>query len=230
LIGQSVHASQTTVIVDSARDCGGQLIYSVEFDTLPGTAGGASDGTVFTIDNFHASSVDSCTTINRGWPTVAPTTPWPSESPTFAPTPLTPPPTCQTCGAASFCGDGTKLAGGVCVPDCAVLRRRDISCPYCDEGTLTSTDDGPGNDNINLIIGIVVGISLCVVLAVVAFVRRQNDDDEARSRSVDSVANPVYEAGGAKQNPVYGVGENTDNGCEDLAVRPAPHTATRSPR
>ena len=111
-----------------------------------------------------------------------------------------------------------------------VLRRRDISCPFCDEGTLTSNDDEPGNDNINLIIGIVVGTSLCVVLAVVAFVRRQNDDKEARSRSVDSVANPVYEAGGAKQTPVYAVGDNTDNGCEDLAVRPAPRTATRSPR
>ncbi len=55
LIGQSVFASQTTVVVNTTMT-GGQLIFKVEFDTLAGTAGGSADGTVFTIDNFHAEA------------------------------------------------------------------------------------------------------------------------------------------------------------------------------
>ena len=53
LIGQSPFASQVPVVVDTTMT-GGALIYSVEFDTAAGTAGGANDGTYFTIDNFHA--------------------------------------------------------------------------------------------------------------------------------------------------------------------------------
>lgn len=55
LIAQSDFASQIPVVVEAPA---GQLIYRVEFDTLAGTAGGANDGTVFTIDNFHAEGVD----------------------------------------------------------------------------------------------------------------------------------------------------------------------------
>ena len=116
LIGQSVFASQTTVEVQSVRDCGGQLIYSVEFDTLAGPAGGASDGTVFTIDNFHAAGLDSCTTVDRGWPTVSPTTPLPSAAPTKAPvtTVPTPPP------------DDVSFGIPVASPDLPDLRAREL--------------------------------------------------------------------------------------------------------
>lgn len=48
--------SQRTFTVDLSIT-GGQLIYSVEFDTLPGTGGGASDGTFFTIDDFTVDFV-----------------------------------------------------------------------------------------------------------------------------------------------------------------------------
>lgn len=66
LIAQSAFASQVPVIVEAPI---GQLIYSVEFDTAPGTAGGSLDGTYFTIDNFHAEGVDP----NSQLPVPAPT-------------------------------------------------------------------------------------------------------------------------------------------------------------
>ena len=53
LIGQTAAATQTTFLIDTSMTTGGILIHSVEFDTLPGTAGGSSDGTVFTIDDFR---------------------------------------------------------------------------------------------------------------------------------------------------------------------------------
>lgn len=71
LIGQSAFASQTTVVVDTSLT-GGALIYKVEFDTLPGTAGGSFDGTVFTIDNFHVEGVSPDNQIDIGFPVPAP--------------------------------------------------------------------------------------------------------------------------------------------------------------
>jgi hypothetical protein len=59
-IGQSEALAQTTATVDAANTDGGALIYSVEFDTLPGTAGGASDGTFFTIDDLVVELPESC--------------------------------------------------------------------------------------------------------------------------------------------------------------------------
>ena len=52
LIGQTNAASQTIFQIDTSIT-GGKLIYKVEFDTSAGVLGGASDSTVFTIDNFH---------------------------------------------------------------------------------------------------------------------------------------------------------------------------------
>jgi len=54
LIGQTPFASQIPFNL-SLADTGGMLIYSVELDTLPGTAGGVADGTVFTVDNLIVS-------------------------------------------------------------------------------------------------------------------------------------------------------------------------------
>ncbi len=54
LIGQTAHASQVSFSI-STLDTGGQPIFSVEFDTAAGTAGGANDGTVFTMDNLSVS-------------------------------------------------------------------------------------------------------------------------------------------------------------------------------
>lgn len=71
LIGQSAFASQTTVVVDTSLT-GGQLIYKVEFDTLPGAAGGSFDGTVFTIDNFHVEGVSPANQVDIGFPVPAP--------------------------------------------------------------------------------------------------------------------------------------------------------------
>ncbi|XOV85997.1 MAG: hypothetical protein ACFHX7_13610 [Pseudomonadota bacterium] len=70
LIGQSPFASQIDVVVDTSMT-GGQLIYSVEFDTAAGTAGGSFDGTYFTIDNFYAE-VDPSTEIPFESPVPAP--------------------------------------------------------------------------------------------------------------------------------------------------------------
>ncbi len=66
LIAQSAHASQIPIVVNAplTGSFAGHLIYSVEFDTLAGTAGGSFDGTYFTIDNFHAEGVDSSTQID----------------------------------------------------------------------------------------------------------------------------------------------------------------------
>jgi hypothetical protein len=71
LIGQSAFASQVPVIVDTTMT-GGALIYSVEFDTAPGTAGGSNDGTVFTIDNFHVEGVSPDNSIGQLFPVPAP--------------------------------------------------------------------------------------------------------------------------------------------------------------
>lgn len=51
LIGQSPASSQVTFSIDTSMT-GGTAIWSVEFDTEIGSAGGFSDGTVFTIDDF----------------------------------------------------------------------------------------------------------------------------------------------------------------------------------
>lgn len=71
LIGQSAFASQIPVIVDTSMT-GGALIYRVEFDTAPGTAGGSLDGTYFTIDNFHVEGVSSDNEIDIGFPVPTP--------------------------------------------------------------------------------------------------------------------------------------------------------------
>ncbi|MHC4696266.1 MAG: CARDB domain-containing protein, partial [Planctomycetota bacterium] len=52
LIGQTAPGSQITFQVDTSMT-NGRFIYAVEFDSAAGTAGGAADGIVFTIDNFH---------------------------------------------------------------------------------------------------------------------------------------------------------------------------------
>lgn len=54
MIGQTSFGSQKTFAIGTA-DTGGKLIHSVEFDTAAGTAGGANDGTYFTIDNFQVT-------------------------------------------------------------------------------------------------------------------------------------------------------------------------------
>ncbi len=53
VIGQTAPGSQQTFTIDLSLT-GGQQFFAVEFDTLPGTAGGANDGTHFSIDDFHA--------------------------------------------------------------------------------------------------------------------------------------------------------------------------------
>jgi len=54
VIGQTGFGSQKTFAIGTA-DTGGKLIHSVEFDTEAGSAGGANDGTYFTIDNFEVT-------------------------------------------------------------------------------------------------------------------------------------------------------------------------------
>lgn len=58
-IGATAPGTQKTFSIDSSV-AGGKLIYAVEFDTQPGTAGGSNDGTVFTIDNFYVQSSLPC--------------------------------------------------------------------------------------------------------------------------------------------------------------------------
>lgn len=55
LIGQTVAGSQQQFTL-TPEDTGGVPIYSVEFDTAPGMAGGSADGTFFTIDNFYVEA------------------------------------------------------------------------------------------------------------------------------------------------------------------------------
>ena len=62
-IGQSTFASRQDVAIDTSQTTDNALIYSLEFDTLQGTAGGSNDGTVFTIDNFHAEGACADTQI-----------------------------------------------------------------------------------------------------------------------------------------------------------------------
>jgi ficolin len=62
-IGQSTFASQKDVSIDISQTTDNRLIYSLEFDTKKGTAGGSNDGTVFTIDNFHAEGLCANTQI-----------------------------------------------------------------------------------------------------------------------------------------------------------------------
>ena len=62
-IGQSAFKSRQDVSIDTSQTTDNRLIYSLEFDTKQGTAGGSNDGTVFTIDNFHAESLCADTQI-----------------------------------------------------------------------------------------------------------------------------------------------------------------------
>jgi hypothetical protein len=62
-IGQSEFKSRQDVSIDTTQTKDNRLIYSLEFDTKQGTAGGSNDGTVFTIDNFHAESLCADTQI-----------------------------------------------------------------------------------------------------------------------------------------------------------------------
>ena len=64
-IGQSAFASQQDVAIDTSQTTDNRLIYSLEFDTKQGTAGGANDGTVFTIDNFYAEGLCANTQIGE---------------------------------------------------------------------------------------------------------------------------------------------------------------------
>jgi len=59
LIGQTAPGSRQTFSIDSSMT-GGRLIYSIEFDTQPGTAGGSFDGTYFTIDDFQVEYFANC--------------------------------------------------------------------------------------------------------------------------------------------------------------------------
>jgi len=68
-------ATQTTLRLTSS-DCGGELIFSVEFD-------GQADGAVFTIDNFRARGVDRASVL-ADFPVTTP--------PTAAAQPTPPPP------------------------------------------------------------------------------------------------------------------------------------------
>jgi hypothetical protein len=72
LIGQTPFASQIPVMIDTSLT-GGKLIYSIEFDTARGTAGGSFDFTVFTINNFSVEGV----------PPVQPPKSVPESSPLF---------------------------------------------------------------------------------------------------------------------------------------------------
>ena len=58
-IGKTAAGSQIPFSIDTSQTAG-KLIYSVEFDTLAGTAGGSNDGTVFTIDNFYVDGPVPC--------------------------------------------------------------------------------------------------------------------------------------------------------------------------
>jgi len=49
---RTAHDTQVTFQIDTTMT-GGELIHSIEFDTEPGTSGGSTDDTYFTIDNFH---------------------------------------------------------------------------------------------------------------------------------------------------------------------------------
>ena len=62
-IGQSQPRSKQEVYIDTSMTSG-KLIYSLEFDTKQGTSGGAKDGTVFTIDNFHAEGLCEHTQVS----------------------------------------------------------------------------------------------------------------------------------------------------------------------
>ena len=119
---------------------------------------------------------------------------------------------------ASFCGDGTRLEDGVCVPDCAVLRRRDISCPYCDDSTSTSTDDGPSDDTTPMVVGVAVGVSLCIVLALAAFLmtRKSKNDDQVQESKPRGTENPLYEAGAGAKTDGFGFAAAADlnDGCK----------------
>ncbi|MEM8640992.1 MAG: hypothetical protein AAGG51_19595 [Cyanobacteria bacterium P01_G01_bin.54] len=53
LIYQSAPGTRQTFFADTTMTTGNSLIYSIEFDTKSGTAGGSFDGTVFTIDDFR---------------------------------------------------------------------------------------------------------------------------------------------------------------------------------
>ena len=57
LIGQTAPGYQSTFSIDTGTT-GGKLIYSIEFDTLPGTGGGASDWVYFTIDDLFVEYGD----------------------------------------------------------------------------------------------------------------------------------------------------------------------------
>ena len=57
LIGKTEAATQIRFAIGT-DDTDGQLIYSIEMDTRPGTRGGASDGTYFTLDDFAVAYRD----------------------------------------------------------------------------------------------------------------------------------------------------------------------------
>jgi hypothetical protein len=54
LIGQTAPGAQIPFSIDTSQT-GGKLIHRIEFDNGVGTAGGANNGTAFTIDDFQAT-------------------------------------------------------------------------------------------------------------------------------------------------------------------------------
>ena len=145
-------------------------------------------------------------------PTAAPTV-LPSNAPsTAAPTALpSGTPTCTPAADSTatvscptvetFCGAGTMVANGLCVPDCSDLRRRNIACPTCDtspplQGPATQvpgeinlpttgattvaapnsgagdTEDGGGSDGIAILGAVLGAIVLCIFVFIV---RRQSE-------------------------------------------------------
>lgn len=84
LIGQMTFPAQGKVTID-VSSTNGVLIHSVEFDTEAGTAGGAMDGTYFTIDNFQAEFPEACTVPSPTPPSF--TSVGPSQGPSQGPSP-----------------------------------------------------------------------------------------------------------------------------------------------
>ena len=122
-IGQSEKKSRQAVSIDTSQTKDNALIYSLEFDTEQGTSGGSNDGTVFTIDNFHAEGVCADTQIGTN-----PLMPCKTDCPenTFVSgCSGSNPGTCEKCDPKN-CPDGFYLTGcggfgaGTCISDPAV--------------------------------------------------------------------------------------------------------------
>lgn len=163
------------------------------------------------------------TTLPSSQPTPAPTTLGPTQVPTLAAvwscgagTVLTSTPFSNVCTAV--CGEGTKLVDGACIPDCADLRRRDISCTHCNDGSETSTEDAGDSDSesTGVIVGVAVGILVGLGLASGAFVAmRRSSDTDANHRGAE---NPTYNESGAKPDS-FGFAQGGSEGYLEVAAK-----------